>query len=194
MTGRHTLVSAFCLLALGTSPALADNLYRAGNWVALASDRHAEHVGDSLTVVVSENASATNSVGVTTAKTTAFTGNIQASSKFHPTVGVNLAGNYTGEGSTVRAGQFVTQLSVTVDRVLPNGDLHVSGSQSLTISGEHSLIKLSGRVRPADIGADNSIQSNRLADAIIEYDGKGYASRGAKPGLVARIFSFLGLM
>ena len=181
-------------LAVLGAPAMADDLYRAGNWVALASDRHAEHVGDSLTIVVSENASATNSVGTTTSKATAISGNIQAGSKFSQGAGANLTGSYNGQGSTVRAGQFVTQLSVTVDQVLPNGDLHVSGSQSLNISGERSLIKLSGRVRPTDINADNSIQSNRLADAVIDYDGKGYASRGAKPGLVTRLFSFLGLL
>ena len=129
-----------------------------------------------------------------TGKTTSISGNIQAGSKFNQTTGASLAGSHNGQGSTVRAGQFVTQLSVTVDRVLPNGDLHVSGSQSLSISGERSLIKLSGRVRPTDIGADNSIQSSRLADAVIEYDGKGYASKGAKPGLVTKIFSLLGLL
>ena len=43
---RYVLV----MVALAGTPAMADNLYRAGNWVALASDRHAEHVGDSLTI------------------------------------------------------------------------------------------------------------------------------------------------
>jgi len=172
----------------------AADLYKPGNWVALASDRHAEHVGDSLTIVVSENATATNSVGTTTAKSTAVSASLQAGSHFNSSASASMAGNYNGQGSTTRAGQFVTQLSVTVDGVLPNGDLHVSGSQSLDISGEHSFIKLSGRVRPTDIGADNSIQSNRLADAVIEYDGKGYASKGAKPGIVTRIFGLLGIL
>lgn len=182
------------LLVLAGEQARAEDLYKAGNWVALAADRHAEHVGDSVTVLVSENASATNSVGTTTSKATSVSGSVRAGSGFNKSAGAGLSGNYNGQGSTVRAGQFVTQLSVTVDDVLPNGDLHVSGSQSLNISGERSLIKLSGRIRPADIGSDNSIQSTRLADAVIEYDGKGYASRGAKPGIVARIFSFLGLL
>jgi flagellar L-ring protein precursor FlgH len=48
-------------------------------------------------------------------------------------------------------------------------------------------------VRSADIRADNTILSNRIADAQIDYDGRGFVSRSAKPGLINRIFSFLGL-
>jgi len=191
---RHVALLAAMAAAAQATGLYAADLYRPGNWVALASDRHAEHIGDSLTIVVSENATATNSVGTTTAKSTAVSASLQAGSHFNPNASANLSGSYNGEGSTTRAGQFVTQLSVTVDSILPNGDLHVSGTQSLDISGERSFIRLSGRVRPTDIGADNSIQSSRLADAVIEYDGKGYASKGAKPGFVSRVFGLLGLL
>ena len=51
-----------------------------------------------------------------------------------------------------------------------------------------------GRVRPDDINGQNAVLSSRIADANIEYDGKGFASRGAKPGIVTQIFSWLGLL
>ncbi|MEO7680134.1 MAG: flagellar basal body L-ring protein FlgH, partial [Sphingomonas sp.] len=50
-----------------------------------------------------------------------------------------------------------------------------------------------GRVRAADIGADNRVLSSRIADAQIDYDGKGFVSRSAKPGILNRVFRFLGL-
>ena len=50
-----------------------------------------------------------------------------------------------------------------------------------------------GRIRPADITSDNSVLSSRIADAQINYDGKGFVSRSAKPGVINRVFSFLGL-
>jgi flagellar L-ring protein precursor FlgH len=83
---------------------------------------------------------------------------------------------------------------VTVEEVLPNGDLRISGEQELDIAGERSHIRLKGRVRRSDISASNAVLSSRIADARIEYNGKGFASRGAKPGIISRVFNFLGLM
>ena len=39
----------------------------------------------------------------------------------------------------------------------------------------------------------NGLKKTFIADAEIDYDGRGFVSRSAKPGLVNRIFSFLGL-
>jgi len=55
------------------------------------------------------------------------------------------------------------------------------------------VIGVRGRIRPYDISAENAVLSSRIADAQIDYDGKGFVSRSAKPGLLNRIFSFLGL-
>jgi flagellar L-ring protein precursor FlgH len=38
------------------------------------------------------------------------------------------------------------------------------------------------------------VLSSRLADAAIDYDGSGFVTRSAKPGIVARIFNLLGLL
>ncbi len=174
--------------------ASADNLYRPGNWAALAADRHAAAVGDSLVVLVYENASAINSAGTSSKRLNGLSGGINAGSQLNTSGSLNLSGSYDGRGQTSRSGQMTAQLSVVVDRLLENGDLHIAGMQTIIISGERSHIKLEGRVRTADIGADNSILSSRLADAVIEYDGKGYSSRSAKPGIVTRIFNLLGLV
>ena len=89
---------------------------------------------------------------------------------------------------------MVAQIGVVVDAVLPNGDLRVSGEQVLKINGETTRIKLRGRVRPGDIGRDNAVVSNRLADVTIDYDGSGFLARSARPGILGQIFSMLGLM
>jgi len=75
-----------------------------------------------------------------------------------------------------------------------NGDLRVVGSQVLNLSGEKTVIRVRGRVRAADVSATNAVLSNRLADAEIDYDGKGYVSRSGKPGVLTRVFNWLGLM
>ena len=45
-----------------------------------------------------------------------------------------------------------------------------------------------------DIDAENRVPSNRIADAQINYQGKGFVSRSAKPGLLQRLFSLFGLL
>ena len=85
---------------------------------------------------------------------------------------------------------MVAQISVVVDRVLPNGDLHIQGAQHLTVDGAQTFIEVEGRVRPSDISAQNTIPSSRIADAVIDYDGKGQGAR--KTGPVGRVLGWLG--
>src|SRR5206468_6856138 len=107
--------------------------------------------------------------------------------------GLSFGGGFTGQGEVTRSERLLTQITLTVQQVLPNGDLIVAGQQWLNVNGERTRIGVRGRVRTADIQADNSVISNRIADAQIDYDGRGFVSRSAKPGILNRIFSFLGL-
>ena len=69
----------------------------------------------------------------------------------------------------------------------------MAGQQSLKINGEQQLITLSGVVRPRDVGADNTVLSSRIAEARIQFDGKGFVTDRSKPGWLARLLSYLGL-
>ncbi|MEO8113194.1 MAG: flagellar basal body L-ring protein FlgH [Phenylobacterium sp.] len=190
--GRYALVIA-CGAALAL-PAAAADLYNRGGWSALASDRPAERVGDSLTVIIDQSSVASNSARNGSAKTTSVSGQISASPAYNRSAQLALAGDFSGSGQTGRADRMVAQISVVVDSILPNGDLHVSGEQTLNMNGEHIKIRIKGRLRRADISSNNTVPSTRLADASIDYDGAGLVSRGAKPGVVTRIFSWLGLL
>jgi flagellar L-ring protein FlgH len=183
-----------CVAVLLATPAVAEDLYKGGNWPSLASDRRADAVGDIITVLVAENNTASNSVGRASKKQSSISGQIAAGSSFDESAGLTFGGAYDGEGSNSRADRMVAQLSATVTQIYPNGDLAITGWQRLKINGEMTNIKVSGRVRPDDINGQNAVLSSRIADANIEYDGKGFASRGAKPGIVTQIFSWLGLL
>lgn len=187
-----------CLL-LVPAPAVAGDLYQGGNWAALASDRKASQVGDLVTIEVLANNSASNTVSRGSRKRTALDGAVSVATtngatSFARSGDLGWGGSFDGQGTNALANRVAARLSATVSEVLPNGDLIVSGRQDLNISGERTNIRVSGRVRPEDIDAGNAVVSSRLADARIEYDGKGFASRGAKPGIVARIFDWLGLL
>lgn len=180
--------------ALGVcGQARAADLYVPGNWPALASDQRAQQIGDSLTVVIYESTSASNSAQNGSKKTSRLGGQVSAGATFNESGQLNLNSGYDGTGQTTRSGKMVAQISVLVDDVLPNGDLAVSGEQTLNINGDKTRIRIKGQVRPADISGANVVLSSRLARASIDYDGTGFVTRSAKPGLVSRFFDWLGL-
>jgi len=181
------------LAGLGAGGSTADDLYNKGEFAALASDRQARSVGDILTVLIFESATASNTSQNGTDRSTRVAGQIQGGQTFNETGQLSVNGEFDARGQTARSGRIVAQISVSVVEVLPNGDLKVSGEQMLNINGERTRLKLRGRVRRADIGASNVVTSTRLADVFIDYDGSGFVSRSAKPGIVNRIFNWLGL-
>ena len=188
-----TRLLLFAALVATGSVAEADNLYADPNWPAMTADRHAAAVGDILTVTIFQAAEATNSAQNNSRKSTDLSGSIQGG-HLSESGEIQFGGGYSGRGEVRRSERFVSQMSVSVLQVLPNGDLVVSGEQWLFINGEKSKIGVRGRVRVADIRSDNSILSTRIADAQIEYNGRGFVSRSAKPGIISRLFSFLGLI
>jgi flagellar L-ring protein FlgH len=190
----RTCLALLLMSASLSTPVGAEDLYKGGNWPSLAADRKADAVGDIVTVLVAENNTASNSVGKSSKKQNSLSGQITAGSSFDKSAGVNFGGSYDGEGNNSRADRMVAQLSATVTQIYPNGDLQISGWQRLKINGEMTDIKVSGRVRPDDINGQNAVLSSRIADANIEYDGKGFATRSAKPGIVTKLFSWLGLL
>lgn len=178
------------VLLLAVAP--VDDLYRPNAFAAMSTDLKAAHVGDLLTVVVYQSAEATNAAKTDSARSTALGGSI-AGGSLSERGDLSYGGSYRGGGQVQRSQRFVTQLTVAVERVLPNGDLVVAGRQRLRINGETGDIGVRGRVRQADITGDNRVLSTQIADAEIDYDGRGFVSRSARPGIVNRIFRFLGL-
>jgi len=190
--GRTLMASAVCLAISG--PATAANLFSPGNWAALASDRPAEQVGDSLTVLVYEASTASNTTQRGAKRSTRLDGQIADGGGLAETGRLDLNSDFQGGGQTGRTGKMVAQISVVVTEVLANGDLRVTGEQVLNINGERTRIKIQGRVRRGDISNANTVLSSRLAEAVIDYDGSGFVSRSSKPGILGRIFNWLGLL
>jgi flagellar L-ring protein precursor FlgH len=193
---RTKLIAGALLLFALAAPAQAEDLYRGSSWASMSGDRKASQPGDILTVVIFQAAEATNSAQNSSRKKTDVGG------KFGTTIGsgsidesasLEFGGGYTGRGEVRRSEKLVTQISLIVQEVLHNGDLIVQGEQWMRINGETSRIGVRGRVRPADIDGNNAVLSSRIADARISYDGRGFVTRSAKPGIINRIFSFLGL-
>ena len=197
--GDMTLPRLLALaLLLGSPAALAEGLYQEASFHALTSDHRAYRVGDVLTVLVVENASATQSANTATDKTGGLGVSVTnvgiAPKKPTLSANVNLNDNFEGRGSINRSGKLLAQLSVTVTAVAPNGDLLVAGKQLIEVNDEKQNIVLEGRVRRVDVSDSNTVLSSRIADAKITYVGDGVLGEKQKPGLVSRILSWLGIL
>lgn len=191
MTMRPICLAAIAAFA-AASPAGADQLYDGRSFAGMASDNKAGTVGDILTVLIYESASATNRVGTRSGKSTDLGAGIDGAG-VNESVSLGFDSSYRGLGETERSDRFVASMAARVVAILPNGDLLIEGTQNMLVNGEKRDILIRGQVRPVDISPSNTVPSSRLADAQINYDGKGFVTRSAKPGILNRIFSFLGL-
>lgn len=145
-----------------------------------ARDVRAAQVDDLLTIVVAEEASAVSSGTTKTARTTSVKASVTAAGGITRTLGplVNLAGasgdnQLSGQGTTSRSTSLSTTLTARVVHVLPNGALVVEAAKDIQINSERQTITVRGVVRPSDIDAANSIQSNRLGQLEVRVNGKG---------------------
>ena len=172
-------------------------IYQAGQEMALFTDLKARRVGDVLTIILNESTNASKSATTTTSKTsaTADTGpNIFGKSfttKGIPILDTTLAGSNTfaGAGSATQGNSLVGSLTVTVTNVESNGNLVVEGDKSLKLNQGDEFIHISGVIRPADISTNNTVTSDRLADAHISYSGKGVIDNSNRQGWLTRFFN-----
>ncbi|UKI07632.1 MULTISPECIES: flagellar basal body L-ring protein FlgH [Variovorax] len=171
----------------------AESLYQEGSFRPLTADNKAFRVGDSLTIQVFENSSATSSANTGTRRGNDINASVSNMGNKVGQLGIGVSGDFDGGGRTQRTNKLLATLTVTVTEVLPNRELRVAGEQLLTVNEELQKVNLEGRVRPQDISDGNVVLSTRLADARITYVGEGDVSERARRSAWRRIFDWLGL-
>lgn len=86
-----------------------------------------------------------------------------------------------GTGATTRSEALDMQIAAIVSDVLPNGNLIISGQQEVRVNAELRVLTIQGIVRPSDIGANNTIAYERIAEARVSYGGRGRLSEVQQP-------------
>ena len=171
----------------------ADSLFDPQTFRSAVSDRKAFQTGDSLTVLILENASAQTSAGTSTEKSGGPSLKLRLPSQDRD-MSIGLEEDFAGRGKIERSGKLLGTITVTVESVQPNGDLNVKGDQLIEVNDEKQSIRLEGRVRPLDIQENNTVVSSKIANAKIAYIGDGILASRQRPGILTRLFSFLGLL
>jgi len=96
---------------------------------------------------------------------------------------------FNGQGNAGQTSSLNSALSVTIAEVRPNGTALVRGEKQMLLSQGEEWVRFSGIVRLVDIDADNVVLSTRIADARMEYSGKGALQQASKQGWLGRFFN-----
>jgi len=173
-------------------PRARGSLYSDSQFQSLTADRRRFEVGEVMTIMVHENASATSSADTGTNRDSNVGMGISLPN-WNKSAGVTANNDFNGTGRTQRAGRVLAQITVLVREVLPNGDLRVGGEQLLEINGEKQTIRAEGRVRPRDVSEQNVVLSSRLAEAKLAFVGDGVLGDMQRPRWWQKLLSLFGI-
>lgn len=165
-------------------------IYKKDKGNLFAMEARAHRVGDILTVSFTESFQATKSQNAATSRTSensvtlpTVMGSILPNSLGNSAeLGSSGESTFSGSGSTNQSNSLTGLISVHVVRVYLNGNLEILGQKKLTLNNGDEYIRVSGIVRPSDISSDNVVQSDRIANADINYVGAGDTARTGKKG------------
>jgi len=171
-------------------------IFQAGHDVALFENSVARHVGDLITIHLVEQTSASKSSSTSTQKTTkaALPGPTLLGKPvtLHGTEVLGAAmdhdSSFDGKGDSAQSNKLAGDITVTVAKRLANGNLLVRGQKWIAINQGKEYVRLQGIIRPIDIDPDNSIASNKVADATISYGGQGTLAEANTKSWLARFF------
>ncbi len=157
-------------------------------------DSRAHQLGDIITVIVQETATAK-----VEAKTDASRTHNQQSGLLDflnlegklrergiplgPTNLVNTRSNrdFQGDAKTDRKDNLTASIAAVVTQVMPNGLLVIQGQREVLVNYEKQVMTLQGIVRPEDITSQNTIASGKIAEARIAYAGRGLLDDAQTP-------------
>ena len=181
------------------------SLFAASEADTLFEDSRARRVGDIVVVKLVENTKAQNKAETSSNKKSS--NNYEVANMFNrghagfipfmpigpqPSVGVPIldtdsASGINSTGKTKRENYVTTSLATRVLRVLPGGLMEIEGAREIRVNEETEYMVVRGMIRSKDVSADNSVLSTQIADASIEYYGKGVLADKQKPGWFSRL-------
>jgi flagellar L-ring protein precursor FlgH len=157
-------------------------------------DSRAHTVGDIITILVEETATAKVEAKTDTSRShTQQAGlldflNLEGKLKERgiPLGSTNLVNTssdrtFSGDGKTDRKDSLTASIAAVVTQVMPNGLLVIQGQREVMVNYEKQVLTLQGLIRPEDISSQNTIASGKIAEARIAYAGRGVVDESQTP-------------
>jgi flagellar L-ring protein precursor FlgH len=157
-------------------------------------------VGDIVTIIVSDRASAASSGTTNTSRKSSAKASVPAlAGKFSSAGWLSNLADFGGEqkiqgqGTTSRENTMTTTLSARVTDVTANGNLRIEANKVVMVNSERQMVSVNGYIRSFDVSTSNSVRSDRIAELDIKINGKGVVGDSVKrPFILYRIL--LGLL
>lgn len=169
-------------------------IYQAGMPLLLYETPHAQHIGDVLTIRLSESYSGNDSTSAAASRSSSITADAadhstNAAARLARLFNIGSSStDYKGQGNLTDVSGMNGTLAVTVIGTMSTGNLVVSGEKVISMSGNRDRLRLSGIVNPKDIEAGNYVASSKVANARIEQAGVGMVSDATTMGWLQRMF------
>lgn len=184
------------------APATANgSIFQAGQamnygYQPMFEDRRPRNPGDTLTIVLQENVSASKSSSANASRDSGTGLTFEAMPRFlsglfggdRANTSIHGDNDFAGKGGAAAKNTFSGTITVTVRQVLENGNLSVVGEKQIAINQGTEFIRFSGIVNPRTISGNNTVVSTQVADARIEYVGNGYINEAQQMGWLQRFF------
>jgi flagellar L-ring protein precursor FlgH len=169
-------------------------IFQAASHRPLFEDHRARLVGDTLTIVIQEQVSASQESNSKLDRSGSLAAGISAlpfaSTKFlgRTSVDANSELEGKGEGKTDSNNRFSGTITVLVQQVLPNGNLLVVGEKQIGVNQNVDVMRFSGIVNPVNIRSGNVVASTSVAEARLEQRNRGDIGRVQGLGFLSRFF------
>lgn len=173
----------------------ANSLWGGDSRKTFFEDQRAKTIGDILTVKINikddadmrnestrtraaaENAAANAALGLQTYIPKILPGEVDPSALLD----ISNNSNAKGTGRIRREEEVNLKIAAIISQILPNGNMVINGRQEVRVNYENRILQVTGVIRPQDIGIDNSIAYDKVAEARISYGGKGQMSDVQQP-------------
>jgi flagellar L-ring protein precursor FlgH len=170
------------------------SLFQTASYRPAFEDRRARVVGDTVTIQILENVTASQKSTSTANRTSSLNAGITAL-PFQTAeglaklgVGTSSANDFSGKGGTESANTFTGSITATVIEVLPNGHLVVSGEKQIGVNQNVDVLRFSGTVDPRVVQPGSIVSSTQVANARIESRGRGGQAEAQTVGWLSRFF------
>jgi flagellar L-ring protein precursor FlgH len=173
-----------------TAPPTPGAIYNANSYRPMFEDRRARHIGDLLTINISERTTA-NKAGTSSGNkngAASFQVPGVAQSKLGAGIDLESGIKFSDADNQSASNNFSGTIGVTVTEVLPNGNLIVAGEKQVAMNKGVEFIRFSGMVSPDTIQPGNIVSSTVVADARVEYRTNSRIDRAEVNSMLSRFF------